>query len=713
VSDSPAPERIDSFEKYIAWNAALPPEHRMTFHSGSNILAPASATIRTLREVWPYSPLRQRLFKSAAGNPDYANADAMSMIFGARQRFWIARELQRFATRQYTPLPFELIEMMSKTSNVMPAGMHFVHLSKGDPSQVAYTADAENGLRDRQLRLGFGRYLSKHYGYVMDSHIQTFEATLRAETSTTFEIHMGIEAIRHWYKNGPDSCMVKTEHLKPGTGCMNAYDAPGWGIAIIRKDGDQNRASARTLVWIDPSDDKKRYYIRTYGDDVLRRQLLRNGFVNQIPTAPLKYIERSDGYTLFPYFDSTSNNSNGDGGYILFDTERPLMLSVAERNKRQSDARQAPYIHHVISTTAAVRYERLKPPRCMRCGIIGGESSANWKTPNKRMLCPTCYCEEDYVAALTVSYPNLSPSWVPRAKTSVGPNDNLFEDTMAVRARMSHVQLDPQFYGPDAWVRRQDKIYVTPTQRAWHNADLIWLVGDDKQLQTAHIASFSPTGKVLKSEVPSSWIKLTPRSRGDLIFALSSKHVKKTYTGRSVVPGIHDVVQLAGHDDLWAPRSQCAEHHLFNMSIFTLEACKTPISSLTLTDEFLDSKANYLGGYTGKRDFYRALHDSPYALNTWMLPTSLGLYNPYHLVPNDLREAVKFTFQTSDQQFAQAIASMSQDDQLEMASARKLWHRLRTVWNARFKPKAEVLPAQVEPDVRAEIQAACDAFARA
>ena len=65
---------------------------------------------------------------------------------------------------------------------------HALHIATeaDDPTMVAYTPSAEDGMRDKQIRTTLGRYLKKHCITLTDRQIQKFEQEHKADLSTTF-----------------------------------------------------------------------------------------------------------------------------------------------------------------------------------------------------------------------------------------------------------------------------------------------------------------------------------------------------------------------------------------------------------------------------------------------------------------------------------------------------------------------------------------------
>jgi hypothetical protein len=85
---------------------------------------------------------------------------------------WKIREIERFASGHYKPVPVILD---------YPAA-HYVHLSvtKTENDFIAYTPSEAYGIADRQVRTKFGRYLKKAFPSLTDSEIQSHVTALKS-----------------------------------------------------------------------------------------------------------------------------------------------------------------------------------------------------------------------------------------------------------------------------------------------------------------------------------------------------------------------------------------------------------------------------------------------------------------------------------------------------------------------------------------------------
>jgi hypothetical protein len=210
-------ERIDSFEKYLAWNKTLPVALRVT--PASELLAVNSGLFNVLNSLWPGGWLNA-LYSEVCG--ERITGGTFSYQHMATKRWWMMRELQRFAIGQYMPVPQLILLELAKYTSTIPLPMtHFLHMSKEEPGMVAYTADFENGVRDRQLRIGFGKYMTKHAFWLLDHHVQRLEMMLRrGDHPLVCErpalVHGARQQYQHRYRRGRQQQAARVRRARLG-----------------------------------------------------------------------------------------------------------------------------------------------------------------------------------------------------------------------------------------------------------------------------------------------------------------------------------------------------------------------------------------------------------------------------------------------------------------------------------------------------------------
>jgi hypothetical protein len=204
-------------------------------------------------------------------------------------------------------VPDDIMWQRTENPDAWPYRYHYPHVSKDDPSKLAYTPSERFGLEDRQLRTKPGRYLTKFYGDVLSPQEIAYWAGQFAGANESNEVKFAEsgEEIERIYTNGPRSCM--SHPLDPGGEGhpVRVYAAGDLAVAYLSHtppDGEE-RITARCLVW----PDKKQRSYRCYGDESRLKPALdalgfESGDSNLIGARLLK-VSIGGGAYLGPYID--------------------------------------------------------------------------------------------------------------------------------------------------------------------------------------------------------------------------------------------------------------------------------------------------------------------------------------------------------------------------------------------------------------------------
>lgn len=241
------------------------------------------------------------------------------------------RELDRFRTGEYQhcrELMYdqefrEAYESECQRTGVPHYMLHYLHWSVKDPEMVAYTPSLEYGIRDRQVRVRLGRYLSKHFGHVLSEKkrlelVEKHNATALANCK--FHIAMTPGRIETVYTRGPNSCMGHPrDRFAQNFHPTRIYGAGDLGVAFMwRKETDgTQRITARALVW-----PHKMIHGRVYGDESrLKAMLADRGYTEDwmgFEGAAVLYELPPYGDTPHaPYIDASLGVSPSPDGEIL------------------------------------------------------------------------------------------------------------------------------------------------------------------------------------------------------------------------------------------------------------------------------------------------------------------------------------------------------------------------------------------------------------
>lgn len=284
-------------------------------------------------------------------DPAFGSDWACSVVVSARRqmpdksRWWLMREWLRLYYGVYsTTSPLWNTTFHLRLADFAP------HCARDgtDPSMIAFTPDPEAGAADKQLRTTLSKFVRKFCPSLPDHVLRDIEASHRADLSNEIEILTGVSEIVDAYLTGPSSCMShKVSDYAGKIHPAGVYAAPGMGVAVIRSaDG---RITARSVVYQNPDDEKDKRFVRVYGDAMLQRRLLRNGYVCAgLAGARLRRIDADPKVIgisratdtrmglIVPYIDPPGGSSSGSrdkfAQYAVIGDEWLHMLGEKEAN---------------------------------------------------------------------------------------------------------------------------------------------------------------------------------------------------------------------------------------------------------------------------------------------------------------------------------------------------------------------------------------------
>jgi hypothetical protein len=217
---------------------------------------------------------------------------------------WEIREQWRM-WRLYSRIKWEL------DGKLAPIPGHFAHISRNDPTKVAFTENAAKGERDIQLTMRPGRYIKRFYPHLSDERIAEIVGDMGREASE-YDLLFAKTAdeIQEVYENGPNSCMSKDAseyagHCHP----VRVYGESDLELAYLKLKKTE-QITARALVW-----PEKRKIGRIYGDELrLENMLLGLGYEKRkcsagrdLSGARFRTIVNKNGDGLImPYIDGTN-----------------------------------------------------------------------------------------------------------------------------------------------------------------------------------------------------------------------------------------------------------------------------------------------------------------------------------------------------------------------------------------------------------------------
>jgi hypothetical protein len=190
--------------------------------------------------------------------------------------WWLRREMMREQTGVYAE-PTSILQGLRHRS--LGFGVFWPHISKDDPTMIAYTPDAQAGANDKQVKTTLGKLVRRWFPTAPDHVVARIEASHRAELDPSFPIARTADEIELVYR-----------HMEGDTGCMryprdrfgltdthpsHVYAAPHFGVAYVERNG---QTLSRSVIWVNPDNPDDKRYVRVYGDQVLKRKLERQGY---------------------------------------------------------------------------------------------------------------------------------------------------------------------------------------------------------------------------------------------------------------------------------------------------------------------------------------------------------------------------------------------------------------------------------------------------
>lgn len=267
----------------------------------------------------------------------YSGQFSGPLEYPANGMWWLAREYMRIFHGVY--IETEVTRALNRSF----AAQYCVHVSNEDRNMIAFTPTVEMGQQDRQLKMAIGKFMRKYFLLWTDEQIQKMEARHRSEINATFEIATTKEEIYKVYTSmvGDSGCMRHTKtHFDTVEHPSAVYEAPGMGVAYT-KDSD-GAIKSRSVVWVNPSDETDKRYVRIYGDSILCRLLERAGYrKSHLAGAKFKAILQEGTQYVFPYLDGPGGaQSELDGSYVAMLDDNWLLCLTSKEAKTLDDGEQ-------------------------------------------------------------------------------------------------------------------------------------------------------------------------------------------------------------------------------------------------------------------------------------------------------------------------------------------------------------------------------------
>ena len=433
----------------------------------------------------------------------------------ANNEDWRKREMDKFTNGEYD-IPFWLV---SYAETLLQYGYDghdkFVHVSKLDPSKIAYTQDADKGERNIQTQIKVGSYIQQSTKEMPMTIVREI-ALAHAKHYAPNEVQFAISAddIVDVYANGPNSCMGGQDTSgRVASGKKDAsffnyindvschpasvYGDSDLSLAYIK---DDDRITARCLVWAD-----KKIFGRSYGDSERIESALRNlgyqfGYFNG---AKIKHIIcENNREIVLPYLDHIQHvkvlnsewleiDRNGD---ILGDSTNGIANLNQESCENCEDTCRETYEVYTGRRYSQSWCEGCRDNNAFYCTgtdlyvdndeetTIDGESYASWYANDNAH-----YCEysETWTFGETVTVHRMTPNG---RILSQECNIDIIDDH-AFMCRISNEQYETEFMVKDVWTDEPRAICHYPNDiPSWYIGEIVYK--DPAQCQMTVIATY-------------------------------------------------------------------------------------------------------------------------------------------------------------------------------------------------------------------------------
>lgn len=452
-------------------------------------------------------------------------------------QWWAARESARMHRNVY-----HTSEVLTWVNSKSPWA--FIHVSQEDKDMVAFTVDPEAAKRDKQLKTSLGKALVKLFPFYRDEFIQQLVAEHKAEVNMTVEYLTDPIDIANAYKSGVHSCMAYEQggnrwgELK-GHHPTEAYgNVKGLQLAIIR--GGDGKVKARTLV---RPDQKK--YIRGYGDAKLLSYLKREGYrPGDLGGLTLNTVDLGDNKYVMPYLDQNGAAGTTNRCTVAMIGGKVRVLTTDEYSRwinqgmtgHASGVTQSGYVTLVnvqadeFSTTDFITGEEL----------TGASKRTVYKDGRKGITeVPAILLrEQGYIAAMWTNYDTV---YAKTEDTFISANGDQYVEDPIVRKAAKYAELSSTFYPGERWTYLGKKGTVTTEDGSLiREEDAVIVLNPPEAMSLYSIVSYWHKSEV----VPKEYTKVHSRSKTEIVYAAPGVQWHRTSTGRKVVEGFHEIVQL-------------------------------------------------------------------------------------------------------------------------------------------------------------------------
>lgn len=309
------------------------------------------------------------------GSPAHAGMDKM---------WWLIRESYRQILGVYPERTDVLNTVVENSPWLRP---YCIHISKDDPTMVAYTPTPEDGARDKQVRMSFGRLLRKLCMLFTDEHIKQLEASHRSELDPTFLVARTPEEVQRVYTTmaGDGGCMRYPpgewglpDNLHPS----HVYSYAGLGVAYTEFEGV---IKSRAVIYDNPDKPEDKRYVRIYGDGSLKRKLELAGYrCDNLQGAKIRAIDVRK-------YEAVRALAQGDSGRMRMLEAAPYLVPYLD-GAGGSQEQRAGSFGYIIEGEDCIRL--INEEQAERLGRVVGGNVPRFKSTSARHAVPVVRAEQ-------------------------------------------------------------------------------------------------------------------------------------------------------------------------------------------------------------------------------------------------------------------------------------------------------------------------------
>lgn len=473
-------------------------------------------------------------------------------------RWWAVREERR--------LQDEIYDTTAALDTINRHHQVWAHISKVDPTRVAYTPDAAFGERDAQLIISFGKLVAKLLPFATDEYVKRLVEDHAAEASNEVEFLVG-DAIAEAYNTCTvSSCMTnKSWHgLPEGVDPLKAYSADGIKLAVMRD--SQGKITARCLTY-EKGDDKR--LIRCYGNAALGKRLVRLGYKHsgwydvEFNTQLWETDRKGVFNVAVPYLDQNGVASRADGSSVMLVDGKLVGVPKAAHLRLQTLFGQSACA--VPSTHGYVTVKALTSDQFAVKDDLTGETGNILTQEFVKTVLP------DGTVARTLSTGDLVDAfhhtetgdsftvYVPKSRTFMHAWTRYVESDYA-RVACGFVKLSAKHYPnqQDSWHSKETLVYAGEENGYMRASDVVRIFDCEAQRKKAipfneltkkhiRLADFEGRRYYVKPE-HASFVLRTAKTKAKVVKGLHD--LKETWRGIDYARGNNNAVSVCG-EKVW------------------------------------------------------------------------------------------------------------------------------------------------------------------